>query len=185
MAMKIIKTLSVLTFAFLLIAASGCQSVKQPKGSSKGYSTYRFLNTSTSKDGRFEEPSRPVDQAIQTAIRAAFEANGLTFPDAGGELVVAYLIIKQDDVSTTATPTYYGDEFSEIQSLAHKKGVLQAGIPERFERGAIVVDVFDSAQQKLIYRNFAVRDIMGLDESTEMEALIQSAVAEALTPFFK
>lgn len=183
--MKIIRLFTLLAFSILLAGIFGCQSIDQPKGTSKGYSTYRFIDKTSGADARFEVPAEPVDRSIQAAIRDELESSGLVDGAGNSELVIAYLIIKQNAVSTTAVPTYYGDEFSDIQTLAHKKGVLKSTIPDQFERGAIVVDVFDTAKQKLIYRSFAVRDMKGVEESDQAELLIRSAVAEALGPFLQ
>lgn len=183
--MNVRHILSFLAPILIIATLPGCRSVDMPKGSSKGYSTYRFVNVNRTADQRFVEPAGEIDQYIQGAIRETFDANGLSYRGQGAELVVAYLVIRQDNVSTSVVPTYYGDASYDVQSLAHKKGVLNNTIPDTFERGVIVVDVYDEAKQKLIYRNFAVRDIMDVTEAAEKEALILSACAEALAPFFR
>lgn len=176
--------LVILATAFTILL-SGCQSIDLPKGTSAGYESFRFIEPNLANDERFEVPSDIKDQLIQAAIKAEFKANGLGFDPEGANLVVGYLIIKQDNVSTMAIPTYYGIDSSKIRSLAHKKGVLKNESWDTFQVGAIVIDIFDTATNKLVYRNFAKRNIKGIADEAELESLIGSAVTETLDAFFE
>jgi hypothetical protein len=177
-----LKSLSLLILV-AMVALTACQSIDQPKGTAKDYSTFRFIRTGPVNDDRFAKPSQDRDLIAQDAIRQEFEAAGLAFAPEGADLMVSYLFIRQDNVSTLAVPTYYGDDYRDIQSFAHKKGVLKGTDHEQFVRGAIVIDIIDVSENKLIYRDFSVRDIMGVDSSEQAEPLIRSAVAEALASF--
>jgi len=169
----------------LLLLSTGCSSVSMPKGSSKGYTTFKFFAKPPVGDQRFEEPSSLRDQATQSAIRQAMEDKGITLSRESADLVVSYLYIRQDNVSTKAIPAYYGADYQEIQSLAHKKGVLDQPDMGYFDKGAIVIDIMDTRARKLVYRNFAVRDIDGITDEAQLKALIESAVNEALSTFFR
>ena len=171
--------------ALAIIILAGCQSISQPKGSSKGYSTFKFYERAPVGDQRFETPSALKDQVTQAAIQNAFESHGLTVSTTNPDLVVSYLFIKQDNVGTQSVPTYYGPDYQKIQSVAHKKGVLDQPDMGYFQRGAIVIDIMDTKAKKLVYRDFAVRDLQGMDDPDQMAALIKSAVDEALQEFLK
>ena len=162
---------------------TACKSIDQPKGTAKSYSTFRFIKTGPASDELFAVPSQDRDQIVQDAIRQEFKASGLTFAPDKADLIVSYLLIRQDNVSMLAVPTYYGDDYMDIQSFANKKGVLKGTDYDHFERGAIVVDIIDVSKNNLIYRDFSVRDIMGVDSPEQAEPLIRSAVAEALARF--
>lgn len=173
-----------LSLVFLLFLGSGCQSIDQPKSTIAGQKTFTFLDPGKVKDERFSPPSNERDRMIQEAIRGSFESRGLSFSPGDAELVVGYLVIRLDNVSTTVIPTYYGSDYPKIQSLAHKKGVLKKRQAANFEVGAIVIDIIDARKGELIYRGSAKRDIMGVEELSEMQPLVESAVAEALADFF-
>jgi hypothetical protein len=174
-------TLLILT---TMVALTACQSIDQPKGTAKDYSTFRFIKTGPAGDERFAAPSRDRDKIVQDAIKQEFKTSGLTFAPDKADLIVSYLFIRQDNVSTLAVPTYYGADYRDIQSFAHKKGIVKGTDYDHFERGAIVVDIIDASKNELIYRDFSVRDIMGVDSPEQAEPLIRSAVAEALARFF-
>lgn len=182
--MKTIHLLPVLVLA-LLLAGSGCQSVDQPKETLEGQRSFTFMDSRNLNDKRFSAPSSERDQVIQAAIRESFEANGLSYVPGEADLVVGYLIIRLDNVSTTVIPTYYGSDYGKIQSLAHKKGVLKSRQPGNFEVGAIVIDIIDTSKEELVYRGSAKRDIMGLEDMSGLQPLVESAVAEALADYFE
>ena len=168
----------------VLAILSGCQSVKQPLGTSEGYTTFRFIDVGPSGDERFEEPSAERDQITQAKIKEIFEGNGLTYDADNADLIVAYLYIRQNNVSTMVVPTYYGLGHQEIQDYVHKKGVLKGEQREYIDKGAIVIDVIDTDSQKLVYRNWAVRDIRNATDE-DRKPLIEGVVSESLSAFFE
>ncbi len=166
-----------------LLFLAGCQSISQPKGSSAGYATFKFYERAPVGDQRFEEPSALKDRATQEAIRSAFQEHGLAYSRNNPDLVVSYLFIKQDNVGTQTVPTYYGADYQKIQSVVHQKGVLDQPDMGYFKRGAIVIDIMDVKAKKLVYRDFAVRDLQGATDPDALSSLIESAVNEALEDF--
>lgn len=183
--MKFMQLFPFLSLFLMLLLVSGCQSVDKPKGTLKDQMTFTFMDSRNVNDERFSTPTNERDQVIQGAIRETLEANGLTYSAEDPELVIGYLVIRMDDVSTTVIPTYYGSDYLKIKSLAHKKGVLKNRNAGTFEVGAIVIDVIDVEEGKLIYRNSARRDIMGVEDMAAMQPLVESAVDEALAEFFE
>lgn len=183
--MKKIHLSPVIGLGLLFFVFTSCQSIDKPKSTLEGQTSFRFMDSGRGNDKRFSPPSNERDQLIQAAIQEVFESNGVEYAPMDAELIIGYLVIRMDNVSTTVIPTYYGPDQDKIRSLAHKKGVLDNRNPVNFEVGAIVVDVIDTKKQELIYRGSAKRDIMGLEEISEMQPLIESAVAEALEDFFK
>lgn len=182
--MKALRFSPIIGLVSLLSLSTGCQSIDKPKSTVDGQTSFMFMDAGGS-DNRFSPPSSERDRVIQSAIGEVFKSNGLEYAPMDAELIIGYLVIRMDNVSTTVIPTYYGPDHEKIRSLAHKKGVLDNRNPGSFEVGAIVVDVIDAEKQELIYRGSAKRDILGLDEISEMKPLIESAVAEALEDFFR
>ncbi len=166
---------------------SACSTVDMPKGTSRGYSTFRFVDTSASKRPFFLESSVPVNRMIQHSIRNEFRKNGLTAVENDADLIVAYLPIIQDNVSTTMIDNYfgYGRSSDKILDLAHEKGAIKGKSPDSFKAGAIIIDLIDAKTNELIYRHYARRDLIKHITDDKRQQRINDVVSEALTPFFR
>ncbi len=176
--------------AAVAIAALGvvsCAGIDKPQGHSKGYSSARLVKVDKNRLPPFAEDSDKVNGWIQQSLASQFRSNGLSIDPNNAELVVAYLLVIQDNASTVAIDDYfgYGRDSEKILDEAHMKGVVKSDRPDKFERGAIVIDVLDAKTNKLVYRNWAVRDTApGLSDSARRQRIDQ-AIAEALAPFFR
>jgi len=182
--MKTIITHSLLAAGIALVAACG-PSVDMPSGRSKGYTSARLVQTN--KKPNFADVDASTNQMIQKALANSFRSNGLQVQKSDTDLVVGYLLIIQDNASTLLIDDYfgYGRDAEHIADVAHVRGVVDNERPDSFERGAIVVDVMDAKTNKLVYRNFAKRDIhRGLSASVRQQR-IQEAVNEAMQKFFR
>jgi hypothetical protein len=120
-----------------------------PKGSSKGYSSVRFIapNAPLGADETptFVEANRMINQAVA----AQMEKNGLKVVAGNADLIVAHLIILQDNTSTSYSNQYYGlQEFSDIVTLAHKEG-MKKHYPENVQKRALVIDLIDAKTYSL------------------------------------
>jgi hypothetical protein len=182
------RTCLILT-ASLAVALAGCSSVEMPKGNSKGYSTARFEVEGAKPLPKFAKIDADVNGMIQKSVSELFVKCGLTFRPATdtSDLVVAYLLIMQNAVGTTAIEDYFGNgrDAESLISAAHEKWVVKGNPEDRFEAGTLVVDVLHSGTGKLIYRGYA-RGEIDRDISDEVrQDRIAAAVAEALQPFFR
>jgi hypothetical protein len=124
---------------------------------------------------------------IQDALANSFRSNGIAIDRENAELVVGYLLLIQDNATTLLIDDYfgYGRDAEHIADVAHIRGVVDNKSPDQFERGAIVIDVMDAKTNKLVYRNFAKRDIhRGLSDSVRKQR-IQEAIDEAMQKFFR
>jgi len=160
-----------------------------PGGTSRGYGSARFVKEGADPLPAFARIESDVNGMIQDAVRARFEDAGLVFQSAEAEtdLVVAYLLILQNNIGTTAIEDYfgYGREVESIISAAHDEWVVKGNAPDRFEAGTLVVDVLEAGTGKLIYRGYARRDIRrDLPDQVRRER-IEAAVEEILQPFFR
>ncbi|MDG2123974.1 MAG: DUF4136 domain-containing protein [Verrucomicrobiales bacterium] len=177
--------LAALSLAILL---GGCNSIDMPSGSSKGYSSARLVNPAGAKYvGEAIEDTPEVADAVRAAIEANFNANGFSFGSSDSQLVVAFMLIRQDLVTTATNSDYFGvgRDADEILEEAHKRGVIDSQRFESFEAGAIVIDVLDAKSNKLIYRDFAKRDIDPSATAGQRKQRINQAVASALAKFFR
>ena len=171
--------------SLLAIFVTGCSTVPMPKGSSKGYASARFIapNAPLGEDAspRFVEANR----MIKEAVAAEMEKNGLQMVDGNADLIVAYLIILQDNASTSYCNQYYGlQDFFDIVSLAHKEGTKK-NYPEHVQKRALVIDLIDAKSYKLVYRDYALSGSLATLSDQERKAYIDSMVAQALQQFFR
>lgn len=174
-------------YILLPIAAvffAGCTSVPMPKGSSKGYASVRFVapNEPLGEDSlpRFVE----AHAMIKAAIAEQMEKHGLQVVDRNADLIVAYLVILQDNVSTSYSNQYYGyQDFMDLVNLAHDKG-MKKSYPEKVEKRVVVIDLIDAKTYKLVYRDFALSGSVAKLSEEDRGTHIQNVVAEALRKFF-
>jgi len=169
----------------LAICIGGCASVPMPKGSSKPYSTARFITPN--KANRQDESALFVDsnRMIQESIAGQMEKHGIQIVAGNADLIIAHLIIFQDNVSTSYSNQYFGyQDFSELVDLAHKKGVTGRN-PEAFQKRALVVDLIDAKTFKLVYRDYSVAGTLANLSEKDRQAQIHQAVTEVLLKFFK
>lgn len=180
------KLLPIVAIVGLITGA--CSSIETPKGSSKGYSSARFVKADRYEPyPNFAEDDAKISGMVQTAIRSNFAANGIPVGADNAELVIAYLLIKRNNVSTEMVDSYfgYGRDAMKIMDEAHRTGAVEGKRPDRFEEGAIVIDLIDAKTNKLVYRHYAVRDLTSEPSDSVRKGLVDSAVAEALRPFFR
>ncbi|MFT4548981.1 MAG: hypothetical protein ACI8XO_000635 [Verrucomicrobiales bacterium] len=177
-----------LLFASILAAfACSCSSIDKPKGNSKGFQSARFVKTTSTTTPQGLEDTPAVNKIVQDAITSEFSKRGMTVGDAGADVIIAYMLIRQDTSATTMNPDHfgYGRDAEAILERAHERGTIENKSPDAFEAGAIVIDILDARSNELVFRNFAKRSVIeGISEEAR-EQRIASAVAEAMAPFFK
>ena len=184
-----ISRLSFLAIVVLTIC-SCAPTVEKAKGTSRGYQSARFVETK--RPDRTASATAPEDDpafnaAIRSAIAQEFNANRVPVTGGSADLIIAYMLLRQNSVATTYNSDYFGNGRNAMAILeeAHKRGVINNKRPDDFLRGAIVIDVLDARTNKLVFRNYAVRPVTtGVDAATR-QSRINSAVSQALAPFFK
>lgn len=176
--------------AVIVFAVCACTpSVERAKGTSRGYHSARFVATKVSE--KMPSGEMQDDPALHAEVKAAitreFTRHGVPVGRSGSEeLIIAYMVLSQNTVSTTLNRDYFGNgrDAMAILDEAHRMGVINNRTPDDFHRGAILIDVLDAKTNKLVFRNYAVRPVTGGD-AAEGQRKINSAVAQALEPFFR
>lgn len=128
------------------------------------------------------EKRAQVHKLIQDAITTDLASKGVTRVESGGNVIVAYLIILGDNVATTDVNDYfgYGRDSDALLDKAHQKIAIDSKNPNPFVAGALVIDVIDARTYKLLYRNYAVRQVFrNLTDAVRAERM-QEAVDQAL-----
>ena len=177
-------------FAVVACAAvfSSCSSsVEMPKGNSKGYQSARLVKKAPGGSEVQSAREKKVHRLIQSNIQSQFTSRGLSYNTSDADLVVAYMVIYQDNAMTTSFDDYfgYGRDADKILSQAHKLGVIEGDRPDYFERAGLLVDVIDAKTNKLVYRNVAVGDLVHGPSDVERASVVRNAVNKALAPFFQ
>jgi hypothetical protein len=165
------------------LALVGCSSTptRVDKGPIQAH-TFSFMDTGGKPPVTFADMRPDLHPRIQDAITKSLAAKGLTKVASGGDVVVGYLIIVSDGVSTTALDDYFGYTMSaeKLQEKAHEAFVLDNKNPTPYPAGTLVIDIVDGKTFQLLKRNFVSRPIMRQLPLDERVARLQEAVDEAL-----
>jgi hypothetical protein len=129
----------------------------------------------------YSDRREQVHALIQDSISRNLASKGLAKVAAGGDVVVAYLVIIGNNASTEAISTYFG--YGRDASGLHDKAQdAYAGSknPNYFEVGTLLIDLIDAKTYKLLKRSYVVRPLLR-NPSAEVQAeRIQEAVDTVL-----
>lgn len=168
-----------------LLLLTGCSSIDMPKGSSSGYSSYRLYKEMPSGTTHFANREDEVHKILQTEMNAVFQEKGLQEASDDAELIVAYLVLVQNNAVSTGIGDYYINSGSDIVSYAHKQVAIKKDMPMSFEAGTLVIDVIDAKKRKLIYRDYSSKELLPELSIAERNQRAKDAVDEALAKFFR
>lgn len=181
--LKNIGRLTVLSLLTLYFA--GCSSVPMPKGTSKGYTSARFVAPNKPLDRDNDPVFIKSNRMIKKAITGELEKNGIKVVENNADLIIAHLIVLQDNTSTSYSNQYYGlQDFSKLVTMAHKEG-MKKHFPERVQKRALVIDLIDAKTYKLVYRDYVLSGALANLPEEEQQAQIDKAIGLTLQKFFK
>ena len=171
--------------SLLAIFVAGCSTVPMPKGSSKGYSSVRFIAPNKPLGNDASPGFVEANRMIKEAVSAQMEKNGLKIVASNADLIVAHLIILQDNASTSYSNQHYGlQDFFDIVDLAHKEG-MKKHYPEQVQKRALVIDLIDAKTYKLVYRDYALSGSLANLSEQDRKEYIDLMVGQALQQFFR
>ena len=118
---------------------------------------------------------------IHESISRDLTGKGLSQVESGGDIIVAYLVIVGDNVSTTSINDYfgYGRNASALQDKA-QDAYAGSKNPNHFVAGTLLVDLVDSKTYKLLKRSYVVRPILSKPTPEVRAEHIQEAVDAVL-----
>lgn len=174
-----------LKLSFLLTACAvlvaGCSSVptrvdKAPVQAS----TYSFMTSKAPASVVTNERREEVHKVIQTAIAGQLGQKGLKQAASGGQVQVGYMVIVADNATTATYDEYfgYGRDATALADKAHRL-VSKSKSRNLFEIGAIVIDLVDPRDSKLLYRSIAHMDVTDITPANRAER-INTLVASCL-----
>jgi hypothetical protein len=169
-----------LNLAALLVA--GCSSTPTKVDTGRIHAaTFNFVQ------GRpvtpdYAEKRAQIHTLIQNAITTNLAGKELTRVANNPDVFLAYLVILGNNVATTAVNDYfgYGRDSDALLDKAHEKGAIESKNPNQFVAGTLVIDVIDAKTYKLLYRNYAVRQVLRNVPDDVRAERIQEAVDAAL-----
>ena len=181
MKLRLLPIVCLLPFALL----SACQTVEQPKGSAHGYKSARLVRPTSTPT--FANSDDRANHAIQSALASTFRSKGFAVDPANADLTVAYLIVLQDNATTQLIDKYFGFGRSSMQiaDIAHDRGVIRNNRADYYRAGTVVIDIIDNKTGKLVYRDYATRDVTNDLSDAQLQAHANSAVQQALAKFFR
>lgn len=133
-----------------------------------------------------QSEAHSYNSTIQAAIKEYLVAKGIKYVQSGGDLTVGYIIVVRSAVTTSAMSNFYGHgpEAEKMLKRAHKGADK---LYEELEKsrmidaantsvGAMVVDIMDSTEFDLRYREFAVRAMVKTPTDAERKARIKEVI---------
>jgi hypothetical protein len=169
-----------LTLAALLLAGCSSTSTKVDTGPIHA-ATFSFINGGSSTPPAFADKREQVHLMIQDAIRRDLEAKGLKNETSGGDVIVAYLVIIGDNVSTEAINTYFGigRDATTLHDIA-ADAYSSSPNPNDFEAGTLLIDIIDGKSYQLLKRSYVTRPLLRNATAEVQAAYIQEAVDAVL-----
>jgi hypothetical protein len=173
------RLIAPLTIAALL-ALAGCSSTSTKVDSGPVRArTFSFVASDARRAPAGTDTESVVNANIHEAIARNLTNRGLKQVDGVGDVVVGYLLILGNNVSTTAITEYFGQgrDSSALQDKA-QKAYTGSRNPNIFEAGTLVVDLIDAKTFKLLWRQHVSRPALQKPTAEERAKHIGGAVDE-------
>lgn len=145
--------------AVAVLALAGCSSTPTKVDTGPIHArTFSFVDRGNRPAPGFADNRQAAHVMIQAAIAKDLAARGVTQVAAGGDVMVGYLIIIGNHVSTEAINDYFGyNEGAEaLQEKAHD-AYTNSKNPNDFEAGTLLIDITDGKNYRLLKRGYATR----------------------------
>jgi hypothetical protein len=169
-----------LTLSLAGLLLNGCSST--PSHVNEGPIHAKSFSFITRKPGAVQPESREkIHGMIQDSITRNLTSKGLSPVAAGGDVIVAYLIVVGNNASTESITTYFGAgrDPSALENKA-QEAYDRSKNPNYFEAGTLLVDILDGRTYKLLKRSYVTRPLLR-DVTADVRAeRIQEAVDAVL-----
>ncbi len=143
--------------------------------------TFNFVDRRSKADPTIGDNREAVHKMVQNAITRNLAARGVNRLDRGGDVTVAYLIIKGNNASTETIRDYFGyrEDTPDLHDKAHK-AYTRSKNPNYFEAGTLIIDIIDGKNFKLLKRGYTTQPIAPNLSASARAARIQEGVDEIL-----
>jgi hypothetical protein len=169
-----------LNLAALLVAGCTSTPTKVDKGTIRAV-TYSFVTKGPTSAFGYADSRAPIHALIQNSISRNLESKGLKKVGSGSDVIVAYLVIVGNNVSTEAIDTYfgYGRDASALEDKA-QTAYTNSKNPNYFEAGTLLIDILDAKTLKILKRSYVVRPLLRNPTPEIRAERIQEAVDKVL-----
>jgi hypothetical protein len=139
--------------------------------------TFSFITPKPNASANDIDERAAGNKMIQKAITRNLAARGINAVGMGGDVMVAYLVILGNNVSTTRIADYFGytDDAEKLQDKA-QKAYTSTKNRNNFEAGTLLIDIVDGKSSKLLKRGYVTRPWLQGMSANEKAARIQEAV---------
>lgn len=174
------KSSSFLGLLVAVLTLAGCSSTPTRVDTGPIHArTFSFVNRGQTPD--YADDRQAAHAMIQAAITKDLAARGVTRVASGGDVIVGYLVILGNNVSTEAINTYFGySQGADALHDAAQKAYGDSKNPNYFEAGTLVIDIIDSRDYKLLRRQYATRPVVQNISAEARAERIQAVVDEIL-----
>jgi hypothetical protein len=169
-----------LNLAAMLVAGYSSTPTKVDHGPIPA-ATFSFVAGGTQAAPAFTDSRQQIHAMIQESITRNLSSKGLNKLVAGGDVIVAYLVIIGNNASTEAIDTYFG--YGRDSSALHDKAqnaYNKSKNPNYFEAGTLLIDIIDAKTFKLLKRAYVVRPLLRNPSAEVRTEKIQEAVDAVL-----
>ena len=169
-----------LNLAALLVA--GCSSAPTRVDTGPIHAaSFSFVATGPSPTPFYADGREQIHAAIQDSISRNLAGKGLSKVASGGDVIVAYLVVVGDNVSSEAISTYFGYGRDDSGLLAKAENASASSEnPNYFQGGTLLIDIIDAKTYKLLNRSYVVRPLLRNPTAEVRAERIQEAVDEVL-----
>ena len=169
-----------LNLAALLVAGCSSAPTKVDRGPIHGAS-FNFVTSGARPNPAFADGREQIHAMIQQSISGNLASKGLNRLPAGGDVIVAYLVVIGNNASTEAINTYfgYGRDFAALRDQA-QDAYTSSKNPNYFEAGTLLIDLIDAKTYQLLKRSYVVRPLLSKPSADVRAAHIQEAVDAVL-----
>lgn len=177
------QTVKWLTCVAVAAWLAGCASVEMnvDSGPISG-KTFSFVTPSPRALENVRPNEKKAHTLIQEALTAHLDSKGVRRVEAGGDIVVAYLVVVGNGTVTTCRDEYFGfdSEAAELLDEVHERSVKKSG-RNYMVAGTLVIDFLDGKTSRLLKRVTVESEILR-DASEDVRAeRVRSVVNRALS----
>ena len=142
--------------------------------------TFNFLNRKSKVAPDYADKTEAAHKMVQAAITKNLATRGVTRVASGGDVMVPYLIITGNNVSTTAISDYFGynDDLIGLHERAQEAYTSQRN-PNHFDAGTLLIDIVDGKSFKLLKRGYTTRALAGQPSAGQIQGAVDQILRDA------
>jgi hypothetical protein len=167
---------------FIAVLAAACtqftvRSDRNPDADFSRYRTFAWMPIAAAPPADQDTGSRGLDKRVYSAVEGELQRRGYApVPSADADLLLTFRILREDG---------YDDAHIPYAAQWHRGAYLAAthASEDSYERGTLIIDVVDRAQNALVWRGSASARLLPHISYDKKVDRVNSAVEQILKPF--